>query len=198
VPGTGGPTQPEELERARRQELFDEHLARRVPQRPVLVDYNPAWPAEYEAEAAVIRDALGEVAIRIEHVGSTAVPGLAAKPVIDIQVSVPSMDPDLYEEVLVGAGYYSVPDPENLEHHFFGKPWEQAPRSFNLHVCPAGSEWERRHIGFRDYLRVHPDEAKRYEEHKREMARIHSDTLDYADAKTEFIRAMERKAGLID
>lgn len=160
----------------------------------MISDYNPEWPKRYEAEAARIRDALGRLALRIDHVGSTAVPGLASKDTIDIQVSVERIDRALYEQQLEAIGYTSVWDKATDEHHFFARPYSTRPRLFNLHVCRAGSEWEHRHIAFRDYLRTNPSAAQRYETFKRELAPKFSDTLEYADAKEDFIREIEREA----
>ncbi len=164
---------------------------------PIIVPYNDEWPSRFEAEARRIRDALGDVAVRIEHVGSTAVPGLAAKDTIDIQVSVAKMDRALYETPLESLGYTSVWDEATDEHHFFGLPYTTRPRMFNVHVCPAGSEWERRHIAFRDYLRANPSAARRYAAFKAEIAPLFADTLEYAQAKDDFIRAMEREARIL-
>lgn len=164
---------------------------------PIIVAYNPEWPSRFEEEASRIRAALGEVAVRIDHVGSTAVPGLAAKDIIDIQISVPRMDRDLYEAALEGLGYTSVWDQATDDHHFFGRPYTTLPRLFNVHVCPVGSEWERRHLAFRDYLRADPSAAQRYEDLKKELAPLYSDSLAYANAKEQFIRDLEREAGII-
>lgn len=163
---------------------------------PVIVGYNPHWPHRFELEATRLRGALGKIALRIEHVGSTAVPGLAAKDTIDIQVSVERIDRSLYEQRLEALGYTSVWDSATDEHHFFALPYATRPRVFNLHVCKAGSEWERTHIAFRDYLRTNPSAAQRYETFKRELAPKFSDTLEYAYAKGDFIREMKREAGI--
>jgi GrpB-like predicted nucleotidyltransferase (UPF0157 family) len=164
---------------------------------PVIVSYKPDWPLRFEAEATRIREALGDAAARIEHVGSTAVPGLAAKDTIDIQISVPTMHRTLYEAPLEALGYTSVWDKATDEHHFFGRPYKTRPRLFNVHVCPVGSEWERRHLAFRDYLRRNPHAARRYEAFKKGIAPTFSDTLEYAYAKEEFIREMEHEARII-
>jgi putative glutamine amidotransferase len=166
-----------------------------------LVDYDPAWPAMFEEEAAAIRAALGDVAVRIEHVGSTAVPGVAAKPIIDIQVSVDSMTPrDRFVEPLVALGYGFVPDPIEVEHAYFKKDLN-GTRTYQIHVCPTDSEWERRHLAFRDHLRASPDDATRYAELKRRLAAEHpSDIMTYIDGKTAFIREIEERAlsGIVD
>ncbi|HET9672491.1 MAG TPA: gamma-glutamyl-gamma-aminobutyrate hydrolase family protein [Actinomycetota bacterium] len=156
---------------------------------------DPAWPARFGAEAERLRRALGDQVVRIDHVGSTAVPGLGSKPTIDIQVSVRTMIPrSHYADPLVGLGYRWGIDPWSDEHEFFGRD-EDGERAFHVHVCPSGSEWERRHLAFRDWLREHPDDAAAYERLKRELARRHPrDTYTYVDAKTDFIRSIESKA----
>jgi putative glutamine amidotransferase len=160
-----------------------------------LADYDPAWPALFRNEAARIRQALGDVAARIEHVGSTAVQGLAAKPTIDIQVSVHAMAPrDRFVEPLVALGYEFVPDPTDTEHEYFKKEADGI-RTFQIHVCPAGSAWERRHLSFRDHLRANPDDAMRYAELKRHLAAEHPrDIMAYVEGKTPFIREVEARA----
>jgi len=161
----------------------------------VILPYDPAWPGRYEAEANRIRSGLGEQAVRVEHVGSTSVPGLAAKPVIDIQISVPSMAPrSAYTDPLIGLGYRWAIDPWTDEHEFFSRD-EDGQRAFHVHVCGQGSEWERRHLAFRDWLRSHPEDAAGYERLKRDLAEQHPrDTYSYTEAKTEFIREIEARA----
>ena len=131
----------------------------------------------------------------MEHVGSTSVPGLAAKPVIDIQVSVRSMVPrSAYVDPLVRLGYRWVLDPWTDEHEYFSRDGD-GERTFHIHVCPTGSEWERRHLAFRDWLRNHPEDAAAYERLKRELAQRHPrDLLGYTDGKTAFIREIEARA----
>ena len=131
----------------------------------------------------------------MEHVGSTAVPGLAAKPIVDIQVSVPAMAPrDRYARPLTELGYVFLPDPTDPEHEYFQKDVDGV-RAFQVHVCPVGSEWERRHLQFRDHLRSHPEDAARYAELKRRLAAEHpNDIMSYVHAKTPFIREIEARA----
>jgi putative glutamine amidotransferase len=128
-----------------------------------IVEADPAWASWFEREAADIHAALGEAAIRIDHVGSTSVPGLAAKPVIDIQVSLASMEPRSgFVPQLEGLGYRFVVDPVESEHEFLSKGYDpDAPRKFHVHVCRAGGDWERRHLAFRDWLRAHPETPPR-------------------------------------
>jgi GrpB-like predicted nucleotidyltransferase (UPF0157 family) len=114
-----------------------------------IVPYDSAWPVLAEQELRRIRDVLRDVAIGLEHVGSTAVPGLDAKPVIDLQLSVAVMEPcERYVAPLERLGYLFAPAPESPDYHFFARPPER-PRTHHLHVCEAGSEHEFRHVGVR-------------------------------------------------
>jgi GrpB-like predicted nucleotidyltransferase (UPF0157 family) len=160
-----------------------------------IVEYDPAWPEMAAAEIARIAAAMGEVAVRIDHVGSTAVPGLAAKPIVDLQLAVADIDArSLYVEPLEGLGYLFAPDPASPDFHFFGLPAAR-PRTHHLHVCAAGSEDERRHIAVRDYLRAHPDEVSAYAELKRGLvARAPGDRLTYITGKDSYVAALELRA----
>jgi GrpB-like predicted nucleotidyltransferase (UPF0157 family) len=154
--------------------------------------YDPEWPARYERLTADIREALGPVALRVDHIGSTAVPGLAAKDILDIQISVVSFDPEAdYRLPLERIGYLFRPD-DDPEHHFFKLDAADGRRLVNVHVCEAGSQWEARHIAFRDYLRASPKVAADYERLKLRLSAEHDDVLSYTDAKVEFIsRALD-------
>ncbi|HEX4753978.1 MAG TPA: GrpB family protein [Solirubrobacterales bacterium] len=159
------------------------------------VDYDLGWPELAAAEIGRTRAAVGEGAVRVEHVGSTAVPGLAAKPIVDLQLSVADVGArELYVGPLEGLGYLFAPDPDSPDLHFFGKPAER-PRTFNLHVCAVGSDHELRHLALRDYLRAHPDEVARYGALKRDLVARHpQDRLDYIEGKEEYVAALERRA----
>ena len=103
-----------------------------------IVDYEPAWPGLAEQELRRIKGALHGVPVRLEHVGSTAAPGLAAKPILDLQLSVDAIEPrERYVVALEGLGYRFVPAPESPDYHFFAKPPER-PRTHHLHVGEAG------------------------------------------------------------
>jgi len=132
---------------------------------------------------------LGPVALRIEHVGSTSVPGLAAKPVVDIQVSVADLsDEDRYVPPCEAAGLqFRLRDDE---HRYFQPPPGQ-PRDVHLHVCQQRSSWERVHLLFRDYLRFSPDAREAYAAAKREAARVWgNDRAAYTEAKSDVILAI--------
>lgn len=160
-----------------------------------IVEPNPAWPALAERELRRVQDAVGDVAVRLEHVGSTAVPGLAAKPIVDLQLSVAALEPrERYVAPLERLGYLFAPAPESPDYHFFAKPPER-PRAYHLHVCQAGGEQELRHLAVRDFLRAHPGEAARYAALKRAVVARHpQDRLAYIDGKDAYVTALERRA----
>jgi GrpB-like predicted nucleotidyltransferase (UPF0157 family) len=161
--------------------------------------YDPAWPGSFEVEAKRIGSALGSAALRIDHVGSTAVPGLAAKPVIDIQVSVRVLHPlEPHLLPLVGLGYTHVPHPDDATHPFLHRPSEW-PHSHHVHLCEAGGREERRNLAFRDFLREHPEEAASYSAEKRRLASGFSASSfesrnAYAEAKSAFIEPIIERA----
>lgn len=165
-----------------------------------IADYDPAWPSRFVAEAANLRRVLGDLALRVEHVGSTSVPGLAAKPVIDIQVSVATLEPrSLYLEPLASLGYRHIPlGSFDLVYPFFQKPTEW-PCTHHVHLCVRGSTQERDHLAFRDYLRSHASAAAEYLELKRGLAlRHHGATQEsregYSLAKSDFVAAVLGRA----
>jgi putative glutamine amidotransferase len=159
-----------------------------------IVEPDPAWPERFEQEAARLRVALGAQVVRIEHVGSTSVPGLVAKPIV-ISVGVVSMEPrGAYVPALQALGYRTVLDPSDPDHEFASLDLD-GERRFNVHLCSAGSRFERRHLAFRDWLRAHPEDAGAYGKLKRELAAMHpNDVHTYTDGKTAFIRAIEAEA----
>jgi GrpB-like predicted nucleotidyltransferase (UPF0157 family) len=160
-----------------------------------VVDYDPRWPQLAEAEAKRVRGVLGSLAVTVEHVGSTAVPGLAAKPIIDLQVAVTALEPlGAFARPLEQLGYAFIFDEGSPDYLFFALPAER-PRSNHLHVCEAGSDQERRHLAVRDYLRSHADEAQAYGELKRRLsASMPNDRLSYIAGKDAFVQALQQRA----
>ena len=154
--------------------------------------YDPAWTTAFESERVRLAAALGPLARRIEHNGSTAVPGLAAKPIIDIQISVAALHPlTQYAPMLERLGYIHVPHADDSFAPFFHRPAEW-PHTHHIHVVQAGSEEERRTLAFRDYLREHADARREYEALKRTLAKKFGGNDPesreaYANAKSEFI-----------
>ena len=161
-----------------------------------LSDYDPDWPAWFEEEAGALRDTLGDLAERIEHVGSTSVPGLAAKPVIDIQISVVSLIPRTpIVTALEALGYDHSIDPIEPQHEFFSRGYrDDGTRMVHVHVCEVGSGWERRHLAFRDELRRDAAAASSYAALKRRLAEEHPhDIFTYVDGKSAFIQSIEAR-----
>jgi GrpB-like predicted nucleotidyltransferase (UPF0157 family) len=174
--------------------------ARAGPPIPVrIVDYDPRWPGMYEDERKRIVESAGDWLVAIEHLGSTSVPGLAAKPVIDMVAAVATLD-DAKKiiEPLRALGYDYVPEyeVELPERRYFRKGRRGAEGDkYHLHVVELGSEFWLRHLAFRDYLRHHPEAVREYAELKRRLAIKHGTDVDaYTDAKSGFIRGIEQKA----
>ena len=145
--------------------------------------YDPAWPFRFAQLGGALRDSLRETALRIDHIGSTSIPGLAAKPFVDIQISVASFEPlDAYRLPLEGLGYVFRPDnPERTKRYFRESPKE---RRTHIHVRRAGSWAEQFSLLFRDYLRTHPEDAGRYAALKHRLAaEYQQDRHGYTEAK---------------
>lgn len=182
---------------------YDPHAANADPSIPVntdtplngqviLVEYDPAWPEMYAREEIRIREALGDRALQIEHIGSTSVPGICAKPCIDISLAVAdSADEDAYVPDLEAAGYVlRRREPEWHEHRVF----KGSEINLNLHVWTAGDEIIDKHLGFRDWLRSHTEDRDRYAAEKRRLASQHWSTMnDYANAKDDIVREIEER-----
>ena len=151
-----------------------------------VVAYDEAWPLRFAALRDRLAGALGTVALRIDHVGSTSVPWLDAKPIIDVQISVADCADELaYAPAIIGCGFELYSRDE--EHRFFS-PAPPAPRTAHLHVCSAHSAFEFDHLVFRDFLRSHAAACRTYAEMKREAARKWSDDrLGYTYAKSDLI-----------
>jgi GrpB-like predicted nucleotidyltransferase (UPF0157 family) len=165
-----------------------------MPEPVVVVEYDPGWPLLFEQLRAPVVAALGDLVVTVEHVGSTAVPGLAAKPIIDLDVVVPSMA-DIPAAIvrLAALGYIhqgnlGIPGREA----FISPAWKP---SHHLYACPLDSDELRRHRSFRDYLLTHPDEARAYGALKKSAAlRYSHDRAAYVEVKSRFVGAVLRRA----
>jgi GrpB-like predicted nucleotidyltransferase (UPF0157 family) len=159
----------------------------------ILEPYSDEWPVRYAHEAQSIESALDGLTIAVHHTGSTSVPGLRAKPIIDISLEVPeSTDEDAYVPALVASGYeFLFREPEWFEHRLL----RRADPRVNLHVFTAGSPEVERMIAFRDHLRVNEGDRSLYESTKLSLAQREWDTVqDYADAKDDIVREILSRA----
>jgi GrpB-like predicted nucleotidyltransferase (UPF0157 family) len=158
-----------------------------------LAEYDPEWPRLYEREAERIGAALGSTMRRIEHVGSTSVPGLAAKPLIDIVLVVAdTTDEDAYVPPLEAAGYVlRIREPDWFEHRLFKGP----DTNVNVHTFSEGCEEVDRMVGFRDWLRRHDEDRDLYLAAKRDLARREWKYVqNYADAKSAVVQDILARA----
>ena len=163
----------------------------------VLTESDPAWPSLFDREEARIRTILGDRVVRLEHTGSTSVPGLAAKPCIDITMTVPNVvDEAAWVPDLEAAGYRLVireHEPDWYDHRVFKGP----DTNVNLHVFSAGCRELDRMVGFRDWLRSHPEDRELYEPTKRDLVkRDWAFVQNYADAKGEVVEQIAARAGI--
>jgi len=165
--------------------------------RIVIAEYDPAWPGIFAHEAERIRAALGDGVVTLEHVGSTSVPGLAAKPRIDILLVVPdSADEASYVPPMEAVGYtLRIREPDWYEHRVFHGP----DTDVNIHVFSPGCAEIDRMLRFRDWLRSQPDDRQLYEQTKRRLAQQDwTYTQDYADAKTAVVEAILARATAVN
>jgi len=158
-----------------------------------LAPYDPAWPALYAQEAAKIRAALGDGALVLEHVGSTSIPGMSAKPILDILLAVAnSADEASYVPPLTAQGYRLHLREPNWEQH---RVFKGENPSVNLHVFTNGSREIARMLGFRDRCRTHPEEFALYLAVKQELAgRVWRHVQNYANAKSDVVEAIIARA----
>jgi GrpB-like predicted nucleotidyltransferase (UPF0157 family) len=147
-----------------------------------------AWPGQYERLRARLASALGD-GVRIEHVGSTSIPGIMAKPIVDIQVSVPDLtDEPWFVPAIESIGVQLRMREPDRGHVYFR---DTQPRTVHIHVCEIGSKWERDHLLFRDFLRAHAQAAHAYEQVKRAaVARYGDDRIAYTESKGPVIEGL--------
>ena len=164
----------------------------------VVLPYDAGWERDFSEIRIELQAALGELALAIEHVGSTSVPGLSAKPIIDIDVVI--RDYAAFGAVvsaLKAIGYHHEGDLGIAGREAFGYEGKSHLRKHHLYVCPQDSPELKRHIAFRNYLRDHPDAAREYSRIKAEGAALHPHDIDgYIAHKSPFIESVYRKLGL--
>ena len=193
VPDETGPTLTSD------EEMYKAHLGNPPlhNKQITLAEYDPEWPRLFEREAARLRSVLGPTASLIEHAGSTSVPGLAAKPIIDMVLAVPdTTDEAAYVPVMLDAGYVlRIREPDWYEHRLFKGP----DTNINLHVFSAGCPEIGLMLRFRDWLRAHDEDRERYEAVKRELAqRTWRYVQHYADSKTIVVKEIHRRMAEAD
>jgi len=181
--------------KAREAEIIASTVGERKPRNSTiyLAPYDPAWPSMFTQLKQRIKEALGDKVLLLEHVGSTSVPGLSAKPTIDVLLVVEdSRDEEAYVEALEEKGFtLRLREPDWYEHRFF----KSSDPKGNLHVFSDGCEEIERMLLFRDWLRTHEEDRLLYEETKHELAaRIWKYTQNYADAKSEVVQEIMARA----
>ncbi|HVP05459.1 MAG TPA: GrpB family protein [Dehalococcoidia bacterium] len=172
----------------------------------VIAEYDPAWPRLFAAEREGLQQAIGEWAVAIEHVGSTAVPGLAAKPIIDIGVALEQLADalrcisPLHELGYECCGEFGIPDRiffrKLTDSPLPGQITDGHGRTHQIHMYQRDHEQFRWHIAFRDYMRAYPEAAAEYAALKRNVAARHGDDIEkYVAGKHDYIRGILRDAG---
>ena len=161
-----------------------------------VVPYDALWPAEYEAEAKRIRDAVGEVAVALHHIGSTAVRGLSAKPIIDILLEASDLaELDARSPRMEALGYEAKGEFGIRGRRYFRRDNELGIRTHQVHAFDVNSEQLDRHLAFRDYLISHPEVAEAYGDLKRGLAtRFPTDINAYMEGKDSFVKHYEAEA----
>ncbi len=159
-----------------------------------VVDYDPSWPSKFKEEAIKIKEALGKNVVEIHHIGSTSIPGIKAKPVIDALVEVADIEMvDKHNVDMIKLGYEALGEHGIKERRYFRKGGNN--RTHHIHVFQRGNSEILRHINFRDYMIAHPKDAKAYSELKERLAKEYTyDSLSYVAGKNDFVRDIDEKA----
>ena len=164
--------------------------------RVLMESYDPDWTRQFAREAALILSVLGGTAIDVHHIGSTAIPGIYAKPVLDLLLVVQSVDTlDNKQSAIEALGYeargeYGIPG-----RRFYRRDNADGDRTHQVHAFETGSPQIARHLAFRDYIIAHPDAAEAYSDLKRELAAKHPNDIEaYMDGKDAFIQEIDRRA----
>ena len=163
-----------------------------------VIPHDPVWRDAFAAEAEKVAAALGENVVAVHHIGSTSIPHIYAKPVIDLLVEVMDIaEVEGRSAAMESLGYevmgeYGIPG-----RRYFRKDDEEGSRTHHVHAFEAGSAEAERHLAFRDYMVAHPEEAQAYSELKKKLAKAHPQNIDgYMDGKDAFIKEMDRRAAL--
>jgi GrpB-like predicted nucleotidyltransferase (UPF0157 family) len=164
----------------------------------LVVAYNPAWKLEFEREATFIRRALGNMVAAVHHVGSTAIPNIYAKPIIDIMpvvADITRLDEARWQAAMTALGYEALGEFGLPGRRYFRKDNAAGIRSHHVHSYQHGHPDINRHLAFRDYLIAHPAEAQRYSALKQRLARAYPTNIEaYSNGKDAYIKEQERAA----
>jgi GrpB-like predicted nucleotidyltransferase (UPF0157 family)/RimJ/RimL family protein N-acetyltransferase len=165
-------------------------------QRVYLVPHDPQWAVEFERESSLVRNALGDLLVAIHHIGSTAIPGISAKPIIDmLAVAGDVAQLDAKEPEMKALGYEALGEFGIAGRRYFRKDDALGKRTHQIHAFQIGSPQIERHLAFRDYLRAHPQPAHQYDVLNQRLAELHaSDISAYTDGKDAFIAEIDVRA----
>ncbi len=161
-----------------------------------VVPHNPRWRDAFEREAEHVAAALGESVVAVHHIGSTAIPDIYAKPVVDMLIEVRDITAvDGRSSAMKSLGYTVMGEYGISGRRYFRKDDQAGTRTRQIHAFAAGSAQVRRHLAFRDYMLAHPGEAQEYSELKKRLAQHHPQSMDaYIDGKDGFIKEIDRRA----
>ncbi len=161
----------------------------------IVVPYDPAWVDQFEEAAAQLRTLFGDLLVDLHHIGSTSIPGIYAKPIIDMMPLVRDIDAvDALNPAMIALGFEPRGEYGLAGRRYFVKGGDEA-RTHNVHTFAIDNPGAMRHVIFRDYMRAHPDRAQAYSQIKRAGAELHPDNIEhYNDYKDAFVKEAERKA----
>ena len=165
--------------------------------RAVIVEpYNPLWVSKFEEESRHIARTMGAIVVKVHHIGSTSIPNIYAKPIIDMLVEVIAIEQvDSRNAAMVAFGYVAMGEYGLPGRRYFRKDNVQGIREYHVHTYALGSPEGFRHIAFRDFMRAHPELAQQYSDLKCQLAHQYpEDIQSYMDGKNAFIKDMERRA----
>ena len=167
-----------------------------MPMEVIVVPHDPAWVEMFHAESRLIRTALGENALATHHIGSTAIPSIVAKPVIDILVAVKNIVAvDPRSDAMVSIGYEAMGELGIPARRYFRKDNAAGKRTHHVHVFAEGTDQIARHLAFRNFMNAHPEWAARYAELKRTLVAKYPDSIEaYMAGKDDFIKHVDRLA----
>lgn len=167
-----------------------------MPMQVLVVPHNPQWASMFEQESAQLKQALGANVVAIHHIGSTAIPTIYAKAIIDMLVEVDEIQAvDACNSAMESLGYEAMGEFGIPGRRYFRKDNAAKVRTHHIHVFAAGSPEVVRHLAFRDFLLTHPDWAQRYSDLKRQLVAAHPESIEqYMDGKDPFIKEVERLA----